>query len=365
MSLSFYTHQTLLVSECLKFSSYDCEKYHCTPNPTNVDVRNYFSFTAQSYWAGANLYLDYDHWGGQVPSLIATSCEANTTDSYGQDRYGIIGLGTSFAGKSNWNASSPIFSVWVHDNMMLGELIFKKDLYNFAESATPVAVLKASSDWVSTLSGTVEIGKDKTLDMNVDLIFDLSADSIGLPLKIFNQVIEDLDSFGVKNCATGSTYQPSCDLQGDYANLPNITLVSGNSKLVIPPKVYVLEYVDKTSVTLNLKGLSNDLTGESFVTRSYDNCIVLDAKFMNYYYVVFEYQNENGSTITFYKSGKGAVEPDDGDNGSWWIVVVALLVLIAVGCVVLLLRKKKENDNREAIENESMHTPLNVDDRRS
>jgi len=363
MSLSFYTHQTLLVSECLKFSSYDCEKYHCTPNPDDPDVRNYMSFTAHSYWAATNLYLDYDHWGGKIASVIATSCEASTTDSYGQNRYGILGLGTAFAGKSYFNASKPILSIWIAESMKLGELMFEKDLYHFAESATPVTVLKASSNWVSSLSGTIQIGKEKTIDMKVDLLFDLSADSIGLPLSLFNQVIESLDSFGVKNCATGSTYQPTCDLQGDYANLPNITLVSGNSKFVIPPEVYVLQYVDKTSVTLNLKGLSNDLTGESFVTRSYDNCIVLDAKFMIYYYVVFEYQNEDGTTITLYKSGKGAVEPDDGDNGYWWIVVVALLVLIAIGCVVLVSRKKETG--KEGIEDDSVHTPLNVGERRS
>lgn len=361
MSLSFYTYQTLLVSDCFKFKSYDCEKYHCTPNPINIDVRNYFSFTAHSYWAGTNLYVNYDHWGGQVASVIATSCEGNPIDSYGQRRYGILGMGTSFAGKSHYNASKPIFSVWIADDMKLGELVFKKDLYHFAESATPVAVLKANLDWVSTFSGTIEIG-EKSIDMNVDLIFDISSDSIGLPVGIYNQVIENLSGFGVKDCTAGSTYQPLCTYKGKYEDLPNITLVSGNTKVVIPPKVYVLASVDRTSVTLNLKGLSNALTGNSFVTKSYDNCIVLDAKFMNYYYTVFEYQNEDGSTITLYKSGKGAVEPDDGDGGYWWIVVVVLLVVIAIGCVAVLLRKKTRSE-RESIENESVHTPFNVNER--
>jgi len=358
MMLGLYTSQTLLTYNCLHFNRYDCKKYKCNAHEQDIDNRNYLYFTPESYWAGVNLYLDYVNWGYKAGTLIATNCITGAQDTYGADRSGVLGMGTSLDGKSNFNASNPIFSLAIADDFKSGELLFKKDLHNHAQSATPVTVLKASRDWVSTLSGTIEIG-EKTIELDAKLIFDISSQSVGFPLNLYEQVIENLGEVGVTDCLAGSTYQPSCTYKGKYEDLPNITLVSGNMKVEIPPKVYVLNYVDQTSVTLNLKGLSSERIGSSFVTSTYQNYIVLDARFLNYYYAVFEYQDQDGTTITLYKSGKGAVDPDDGDGSYWWIILIVLLVLIVVGCVVMFLRKKRKNE-RTSAGNDSIHAPFNV-----
>jgi len=257
-------------------------------------------------------------------------------------------MGTSHTGKSNFNASKPVFSISIADDGKSGELLFKKDL-SYAQSETPVTVLKASLDWVTTLSGTMQIG-NHTIDLDVDLVFDLGSDSIGLPLSLFNQVIEYLGLFGVKTCTAGSTYQPNCGYNGYYKDLPDITLVSDDTKVIIPPSVYVKNWDGghnyESYLYLNFKGLANNLPGPSFVTRSFDNCIVMDSRFMNYYYSVFEYQGQDaGTTITLYKAGKGAVNPDDGN---FWKIVLIGSIVIAVGtiscCCGVALKRKRRTD---------------------
>jgi len=345
MILGLYTAQTLLVDSCLSFTSYNCEKYHCNPNPQDLYNLNYLYFTAFSYWADTNLYLDYENWGYQSASIIATSCVASTTDTFGQGRSGVLSLGTAHTGKGNFNASSPVFSILINNDSKSGELLFKKDL-SYAVYDTPQAVLKADSNWNAAVYGSLQVG-DQSINVNLYLIFDLATDAIGLPLKLYNQVITSLGVYGVTDCDAGSTYLPTCKFAGAKTaeNLPNITIVTETTRLVIPDSIYVLSRDEQEgTVRLNLKALSNDLTGPSFVTKSYENFIVLDSRFMSYYYTVFEYKNQEETTISLYKAGTPIVKPG---NEYWRIILIGSIVLLVVTivcCCVMAMRKKKSKD---------------------
>ena len=89
------------------------------------------------------------------------------------------------------------------------------------------------------------------------------------------------------DCTADTYILPVCNYTGSIQKLPNITLYMQKRFVQITPQIYAQTHVNGSSITLNLRALSPNLTGPSYVTKQYADYIILDINFMTYYYVTF------------------------------------------------------------------------------
>jgi len=336
MLLGLYTSQTLLVTSCMSFTQYDCQKYQCTQYGWMNKTVQYPYFIASGFSATAEAYLDYSHWSLGDYALIAATCSSGGMAVYGYGMSGILGLGLNTGnGLINYNVGNPVFSLYLKPvNNQAGYLMFQKDL-RYASSSSPIATLKTDKNWRSTFNGYIQVGVTSVSLYNVSLIFDLYADTIGFPSTVYNSVLQYL---GYAGAYCSGNYRASCSYGSYMSRLPTLAIQlnypnSGN--IYLPPEVYVYNYSSYanstyvSSFTLNLRALGSNLPTTSYVTPDFNNTLILNSDVLSRYYSVFDASSPNSPYIYLYNAVQ---TPPIPGSTSWWNFVIGGVVLAIIIC---------------------------------
>lgn len=376
--LALYSPTSSLITNCLNFSGYSCYQPRCSAFNGSNATTDYLYFTAQGYEAAALLYLDYNNWFLENYAMIITSCDTNANTSlYANTREAIVGLGVSAESKPNF-MNNPSFSVFIAKNLSNGDLIFSLDETKIQEHTNGTSITCDENWRISTSTKSYLKIRKHNITLNASIIFDITMDSIGLPQYLYNQVLGLFNETDNITCSD-SILLPSCDYNGNITDLPNITIfIQKNQTIVIPPAIYVQNALNQTSnvssITLNFRALSPNLSNDNYVTPKYDNHIILDMNFMSYYYTYFHSGGTWGQKfkITLYISGQGVVPDDSSNNSLIYVIIgiVALIILIGVGCFVYhyyykprqlrlkkaqkALLKQQEGDGQEVVQEEEL-----------
>lgn len=360
MMLGLYTSHTLLAQDCLDFQVYNCSNYaSCDPFSSAVVFTDYPSFSTGIYHAWLDMYLDYNNWELDDWSSIAVSCSSQVDMPFANTRYGILGLGVDGGSATNF-ISFMVFSIHIDQDMSGGLLLFGVDLDSYADSSSPVATLSPNVNWITNISGSIQVGDSSINNINSSIMFDMNEETVGFPLHIYHKIINDISSNMDIDCSL-DTYYPTCSYSGSVEGLPDIVLNLDNGQsITIPSSVYVKNQTsDGDGVILNLRGLNNSLGNVSFVTPAYENCIILGYNFIANYYTVFN-ATEGLLSITLYPTATPSNTP------SWVItlieVVGALAFVLICVCLYCVCRKKfkRKIRPRPTVGTESSGAPLMI-----
>lgn len=359
MMLGLYTSHTLLAQDCLDFQSYNCSSdTSCVVGDSQPADYDFPSFSTAAYLAWLNMFLDYNNWDFKDLSLIATSCKSNVTLPYGSSRSGIVGLGIADGAATNFD-SFEVFSIHIDEDMLEGILMFGTDLDSYAASSSATATLLTDENWTTSALGKIQIG-DTELALNATILLDINEDTVGFPLALYQQIISSLNTVMDFECSSDTAY-PTCPYTGSVSGLPDIVLNLDGQSIPIPGSAYAKGATgDGTGVILNMRGYSSSLNGTSFVTKTYENCIILGYNFLANYYTVFNGTSETSVTITLYPTATPSSSP------SWLITLIEVLgalafVLICI-CLYCVCRKKfkRKTRPRNQVGPESATAPLMV-----
>ena len=351
MLLGLYTSATLLVTNCQKFLSYQCEDYPCINFPDNKTAQHFPYFDAQGHFIKPAVYLDNLNWNLETKTIIAQNCIHSYDDNYGSGTYGIVGMGVTDSSWANYRGQVPLFSIYLDQEGNDGQLLFRRDLNKAAEKNLTTSVI-ADNNWrISNVSG-IQV-ESHVVPMNLNLMFDLNSDVIGLPLEQYQNVLDILNKneFGMQ-CSTGeSKYKPTCNYQGQLNKLPDINIEIGEQIIIIPPEIYLENALeDKNSedytLTLNLRAVDSSLkTPENYVTNYFNDFIILGSCVMKYYYIVFDgtlYLN-NKTNIEFYRA---ILERNNKDSTNPDYKVFIIVIIVAVVMAVLIVKRTKRREVR-------------------
>jgi len=340
MMISIPNQDSVVSSMCLNFTNYDCSKYNCSQyGDTRLIEYPYFSTKAQR--GRADLYLDYNHWSLEKSAadlFFARECQSKK-NNLGSGRYGVIGLGISEFSQENFK-SSKAFSFQIDSDLSKGKILFKNDPSTYANSSSPVLVVSANSTWQKEIEqGTLEVDI-YLIVFKGNLAFDINSDAIAVPDLKYRDLLFYLNNFFEIECGS-EPYRPICNSKEKIHDLPNITLNINQNKIHIPPKVYATA-INETAFYLNFRGTSPDLTGKSYVTPSFKDSIILDARFMSYYYTVFDFSTGKND-IYLYKAKEVGPQPQSDPDSSYtfWIALVIVLVVTFAGIWWYYGSKKK------------------------
>ena len=346
MILALYTDNTLLFN-------YNCSDYKsCHINSSTTVAASFPYFTAEGEYASVDASLSSGYWKLSSDAIVNTT-EGNYSIN-STTPYGIIGMGLDGNASANF-INQPSFSISLTANGDSGQLLFTPDM-SLAESDTPQAKLSAGSNWHIHGVNTIDIGFYINVK-NTSLIFDLNSDTIGLPLTIYNQVLEALESQYGLVCSTDTYYKPVCSNYQMKDDFPGLKINIGDQSISIPSSVYVQggdADIQTYAVSLSLKALSSNLTGESYVTPVYENYIILSYPVLAYYYTVFD---GNSQTVTLYTA-------DHSESMSYILYIVVgwfgLFIVIAL-CYYCYMRMKvarQANADRATENQSSIQDPL-------
>lgn len=362
MQLGLYTSQTFYSDSCLDFYGYYCYEYStCIQNYSNPFSVDYVQFSVTGHIIQAPMYLDYTYWENKNQIGFATSCSTFTTMPFAPARYGLLALGLN--GTENNFLASKVFSLNLNVSSLKGSLVFG------SASAPPssyiqVATISTNSNWqIPNTVASLGVGETE-FAVSTTVIFDLNSNMIGLPTAVYNSLLKSFQKNTSTLCSASSS-GPICPYSGYTANLPNITLTIQNQAIPIPPQIYLNGFTGYNpnnnnyySLQLNIRELNSSMVNESYVTPGYENNIILDSNFMNYYMTLFDgsgYAN-NEFTVSLYASPANYIPPrptptptPPGPNPSpdhTWIYIVSGVVgfIILIGiivCVVRVVRKKR------------------------
>ena len=373
MMLGLSSSDVLLIQQdCLGFKQYDCPHYHCNEIPEAQQTVNYPDFTAETIQASsAYVSLDNANWELKGRALLATSCSTGRNDDYdddndddddddlkGTNRYGIIGLGTQGTSKDNF-IKNKTFSISFTSDFKSGVLKFSKDDRYYFQKRT----LKANANWVSPLKGFLVVN-EFWQNFRANIAFDINAETIGFPPKLFKMIVKQIEKSQRKNnmTCTNDTYQPTCNFTGFISDLSDIRLVGPYPCTIgIEPEAYVKNATDVyvINITLNIQALnSSSSSGRSFVTSDYENTIILNARAMSPYYIVF---NASGPTNTIDLYDASTIrdtgnstsnntnpnpEPNQGKSSKGPLLAgLIILISIAASCIII---KKCNNNGKTA-----------------
>lgn len=358
--LGLYTSTILLPNQCLNFSMQSCnDLITCSSNNTSLRTIEFPYFEATGIEYIVNFTLS-DGIQENTIGLVPSQCNAGLGNLYGSQSYGIIGLGT-LANSPPENSVPIYFSIYLGPDSFSNVFLLNYDS-TYSTSDTPVAVLQADSDWHVKGITKVQVGNNSvSLPNNTNLIFDMNFDAIGLPLSIYSEVIEQLNTTVSAICqGYGNNLAPNCSYSGTIEDLPNITISMNNQTFIFTPQVYVQNGSSFTgnvsTFNLNLRAVDNTLSGLSYVTPIYEDYIILGTPAMTYYYTVFN-MTPTGLFISLYTSSNIAIIPlaPDSDNSSSSLIQLFIILAIVAACVFLYVaaycyvkkHKKKENVDKD------------------
>ena len=333
MMLGLYTSNTLLSTRCINFDYYDCRYWDCNKRFQQYSV-DYPYFSAIGRYAGADLYLDYAYWDLKADAFLAESCNSNY-EYYGQFRSGILGMGTEGDAWNNF-VYYPKFGIYLNKDLSGGKFLFAQDT-SYYNSSFAVTTMYADKNWKVKLNGYIKVGYNN-VPFTGKLIFDMHADAIGLPYATNTAILSYLETYSYVYCRWDTSYQPMCDYNGYISDLPDIVIVNGTNQIPIPPQVYVVDGYRKdyvSMITLNFKVIGSTYTKKNYVTNDYNDAIILDSRFMSYYYTVFD-STYSIPTITLYFANHNSMT---GLQVLFLLIFVG--IIIAVVCCVKAAKRRR------------------------
>jgi len=339
MMISISNVETMVAESCEYFGYYNCFQYGCYKYGSTQNI-DYPAFSAYTTVAKGDMYLDYSYWKLSTAYLyIAQSCQSHH-NYFGYDRYGVIGLGTGGSAGGDFSFSK-IFSININSEVNGGSLLFKNDASNIAGVSSETYSFYANSTWqIRVYSGYVQVSYG-SVGFSGNVVFDINADAIGLPYNIYTSVVSYFRSYTSTYCSS-TNFRPTCTLySGSIGDLPDININLDGINLKIPSKIYTTKN-DDGSFYFNFKATSPSLTNDSYVTPSFQNSIILDARFMSYYYTVFD----ASSGYNYIKIYEKSTFPS-----SWWINagIAGAAFFAVLLCCCCCSKKKRVTKNTSTV----------------
>jgi len=355
MVISIANEETIVATNCLSFSYYDCGRYNCFRYSSSGPI-DYPTFTVagatqiQSY-----IHLDYSYWNKETSSsfYMATSCgTGDPSSSIGNGKHGVLGLGAGTSSKDDFT-SSAIFSILIDSDLNGGKLLFMKDT-SYAQSSSPLYTFYGNSTWqIPNFSGSILIDGTAIYWKSGNIMFDINSDAIGVPQDMYS-LLRTYFAYTPNVWCNSDLYRPTCYTTQKLEDLPDITISFNNYQLAIPSKIYATYSSTSGSHTtyfyFNFKATGPSMTGKNYVTSTFKDSIILDAHFMSYYYTVFD-ATDNTHTISLYLSSN---IPGD-DTYTKWVAIGAVGVILLVALCCCCAKKKKA-----VVVNNATTAPINT-----
>jgi len=370
MQLALYTSSTLLAAknfECQEFYTLDCDIYSCIEYPNLTAGNEYPYFTAKGHLVSMHMYLEASAWNLNINATYATDCHQGRS-ALGTGTYGLIGLGVDDNAWNNFLNLYPIFSIYIDENVTTGTLYFGTNM-DRATTENPIAVLPADSNWHISNVVSIEFGL-ANVSMNTKMIFDMNADSIGIPLAQYQDLLSAIsNNITGLTCPTdaSSYYRPVCNYtEGlNVSALPNLTIYIGNQKLDISPDVYIWVVRNTTNTTgriqFSLQALSSSLTGNNYISPIYNKYVILDSYTMSYYYMVFDGVSHSigNNTIQMYYSNH-TIHTPTSNFVFYLILTIASLMLFILAMLIYFrcVNKRSAAKKRAAAAKKRLLPPI-------
>jgi hypothetical protein len=229
----------------------------------------------------------------------ATFCSGNSFHT--RQVMGAVGLSINDSNYNNIVTDGDRYSIFLKDDGTAGELIFGEDLTHKATDWN--LTVGASYDWELKVYGILFGDSPHRHDIMHNAIFDLTSPFIGLPAKLYKEILWQLQERYLLFCQKDAI-MPECVFPDDIKFLPNLTLgFVGAKYLDLGPNLY-LEKIRDNRYKLLLVGLAIDphKRGLIHVTPNYADYVILGHPFMKKFYTVFNYQNLLNPVITLYEA---------------------------------------------------------------
>jgi len=363
MMIFLYISETLLPETCESFIQYNCDILDCQKYTDQNITSTFPYFYAKGYQAKANITLG-TFWQLKTKAIRSISCYEGLLFSYGQGTYGALGLGVLGGGGGNFRERYPLFSVYMNQDGTGGELWPSKNL-DRSKSVVPVAKINCLGNWhiigvedIQVAGVSVEFNRTET-----SIIMDMNKDTLGFPSYFFKRVLNVLQKSKIPiKCPTipsTNYYQPNCTFYGYLNKLPNISFTIQGQTITIP----LLNYVDNPESYHPTRGFiifninaHNYTVGKipgTFVTKDYENSIILDRHFMALYYTVF---NASGPFIEFHLAKHDQPDDNHTDPMKAFIILMGAVVLILILSSICYLKcrsckRDREQKNNPQVEN--------------
>jgi len=328
LALALYTSYSFLASDACNpvFVPYKCTEEKCkTDSSRNVSlITPYFSVNG-NYWPvdivlhnkmGKALWQNYQ--GQNV--ILAEQCKIGFND---KTVNGILGFGASYDAVKNFK--SDIFSIYLNQNLTSGELIFGIDQDKFIKDSCQK--YRSTGDWELPVRAVSIAGNN--FNIQVTAIFDLYANSIIIPEKIYDFIITNFENIEI--LCNDFKFGHLCTYEGDILDLPDIIIITNdNGKITIPPYVYFSSTPNSIQHEfLLIKGSSSisEYGSKLLVPEYTGNTIIFGVNFMRHFYTIF-HVSEDTPTVEICLSSH---------NDSFDLSILFWIVGIGIGFFVLLI----------------------------
>jgi hypothetical protein len=219
-------------------------------------------------------------------------------------------------------------------------------------------VLPSSQNWELTYNYISFSGNNLTTN-NGTVIFDINVPYIVLPNDLYISVVQGLSTQGL-NCTFYQVGQQSLSsfCAGSNPTPSPINFFFSGMEVSVPASVYY------NSATQQLLFVPSTLVPNQTalgVTPGYENKVIFGLPVMNYFYVVYDFQNMTNTTITLYESYQGIF-----NSAGAAIIGASTLVLMTVICCCgccYYHKRKLDKSKRELERNFLKHKAMfNMDE---
>lgn len=344
MAVSLFNSH-VFVSNCPSvFKYFNCTAYpdSCIPFPKLRFNADYPFFSVGGSRILLNMTLGNYGKGNRVKAFYASDCSRNPFGN--NDVVGSVGFSLNESNYFNMDTTDNRFSIWLEKEGSDGTLLFGDDS-DYRGEEPPLRMMGVSKNWEIPIDSVFLL--DYQFDFSGKAIFDINSNFIGLPDKLYVDLLGDLKSRFNFVCDL-QALQPNCSYTRDIANLPSLIIMpnEGNNPVTLPPELY-LNKLDNNLYQLLFVSLIDQpkLPHQIFVTDTYLNYMVLGAPFFRYYYTVFNFRDPKNPEIDLYTAPKN--NPESSGLSAWAILGIVLGVLLLIGIIVGSISAfKKSRDRR-------------------
>jgi len=363
MLLSLYTNDSFLTT-CPGFIQYDCDLFECEMDELTPSRATYLYQGLEAYGNEVAIGMKSDAFSVNGYTLTyADSCGPG----FPLNISGILGLGYSINALFEVNRN---FSIFLSDgadgfNSALyagttdnSERINYDEKYSFNGGTDENWMINVDSIQVSV--GNEVLPFNITLPDNYKALFDLNTDVIGLPIDVYNNVLEILLYYGLR--CDASLYRPNCTFLVDIYPLPTLHLIidrESGSMVEIKPEAYIQAFKlgDSYTYSLQLGAITQDRPSNMVVNSKYANRIILGRPFLTYYYVHFSVgANYNKHYITIHTAN----HKQPGFLTDWAKIIMAIAAFVftvsLIGICIFICMKKKAS--KPEFEEWNQSTPI-------
>lgn len=350
MLLSLYTNESFLTT-CPGFIPYECDLFECQSEELSPSKATYLYQGTEVYGNEVAIGMTSDAFSvGGYALTYADSC----APGFPLNISGFLGLGYSLNALFEVSRN---FSIFLSDgadgfNSALyagsadnDERIDHNENYVFSGPVDENWMIKVNSIQVSV--GEQFFPFNVTLPPNFKVLFDLNTDVIGLPIDVYNNVLDILYYYGL-HCDQ-SLYRPNCTFVTDIYSLPTLNLIvdkPAGEMLEIRPAAYIQRFQlgDSFTYSLLLGAITQDQPSNLVVSSKYSNRIILGRPFLTFYYVHFSVCESYQHTSVTVRCANHK-EPDTPIAWAKIMMIIGAFILtigLITLCVFICIKKRKE-----------------------